>query len=52
VDYFVHPTRYDTRQATTDLAGSGIACPPVPGYLPTLVAFMERHTDVSAAAMA
>jgi thioester reductase-like protein len=52
VDYFVHPTLYDTRQASADLAGSGVACPPVPRYLPALVAFMERHAEIGAAAMA
>jgi thioester reductase-like protein len=51
VDYFVHPTHYDTRHASADLASSGISCPPVPRYLPALVGFMQRHADVSAAAM-
>jgi thioester reductase-like protein len=51
VDYFVHPTRYDTRHASADLAGSGIVCPAVPDYLPAMVAYMERHPEVSTAAM-
>ena len=51
VDYFVHPTHYDTRRASADLATSGISCPPVPRYLPALVGFMRRHANVSAAAM-
>ena len=42
VDYFVHPTHYDTDAAERDLAGGGIACPPVADYLPTLVRFMPR----------
>ena len=37
--------------ATRDLAGSGVACPAVPGYLPTLVDFMRTHPDISSAAM-
>jgi nucleoside-diphosphate-sugar epimerase len=51
VDYFVHPTRYDTTQASSDLAGGGIACPPVESYLERLVAFMREHPEVGSAAM-
>ena len=29
VEYFVHPTHYDTAQTDADLAGSGVACPAV-----------------------
>lgn len=52
VDYFVHPTRYDTRGAAADLAGSGIACPPFASYVDRLVAFVRAHREVGAAAMA
>ena len=52
LDYFVLPTHYDTRNATADLAGSGIACPPFPSYADRLVAFARAHPEVSAAAMA
>jgi thioester reductase-like protein len=52
VDYFVHPTRYDTSQAEAALAGSGVRCPRVPEYLERLVAFMRAHPGVGAAAMA
>ena len=45
VEYFVHPTHYDTTNAQRDLAGSGVSCPPVPSYLPTLVEFQRRHAD-------
>ena len=52
VDYFVHPTLYDTRNATAALAGSGISVPRFREYLPALVNFMRAHPEVSAAAMA
>jgi len=52
VDYFVHPTHYDTAATDRDLAGSGIACPPVPDYLPTLVAFMTAHREAEVGVMA
>jgi len=52
VDYFVHPTRYDTSQATADLAGSGIACPAFTSYAERMVAFVRAHPGVGAAPMA
>jgi thioester reductase-like protein len=52
VDYFVHPTRYDTAQAIADLAGSGIACPPFASYAERMVAFVRANPGVGAAAMA
>jgi thioester reductase-like protein len=52
LDYFVHPTRYGTRNATADLAGSGIACPPLASYVDRLVAFVRQHPGVGAAPMA
>lgn len=51
VDYFVHPTDYDTRQATAHLAGSGIAPPPLLEYLDVLVDFARRHPELSSAPM-
>ena len=52
LDYFVHPTRYDTRQTQEDLAGSGIAVPRFPDYADTLVAFVRSHPEIGAAPMA
>jgi hypothetical protein len=52
VDYFVHPTRYDTSAATAALSGSGIACPRFTDYAPALVRFMRAHPEVGSAAMA
>ena len=51
VDYFVHPTDYDTTNATTDLAGSGIAAPRLRDYAPRLVEFARAHPEIGSAAM-
>lgn len=51
VDYFVHPTRYDTKNARADLAGSGIAVPRFRDYLPRLVEFLRAHPEIGSAAM-
>jgi thioester reductase-like protein len=51
VDYFVHPTHYDTARTDADLAGTGVACPPVADYLPTLVRFMVEHRDAHVGVM-
>ena len=51
VEYFVHPTHYDTAQTDADLAGSGVACPPVADYLPHLVRFMEQHREANVGVM-
>lgn len=52
VDYFVHPTRYDTAHARRDLAGSGLEVPSLSSYLDRLVAFVRDHPEVGSAAMA
>jgi thioester reductase-like protein len=52
IDYFVHPTRYDTRNASADLAGSGITCPRFPEYAERLVSFVRMHPEYGSAAMA
>jgi thioester reductase-like protein len=51
VEYFVHPTHYDTTATDRDLAGSGVACPPVAAYLPTLVRFMREHRQANVGVM-
>jgi len=51
VDYFVHPTEYDTWNATADLAGSGIAVPSLRDYAPRLVDFVRAHPEIGSAAM-
>jgi thioester reductase-like protein len=52
IDYFVHPTHYDTANARRDLAGTGVACPPFATYAMRLVEFMRQHPDASAGPMA
>lgn len=52
VNYFTHPTEYDTTNAQRDLAGSGISIPRFSDYAPRLVEFFRAHPEISAAAMA
>ena len=53
LDYFDHPCRYDTTQATADLGAAGVVCPPFPSYVRPMVAFYRAHRDgVRRAAMA
>lgn len=51
VDYFVHPTLYDTTNTTTDLAGSGVVAPGLRTYAPRLVDFWRAHREIGSAAM-
>jgi thioester reductase-like protein len=51
IDYLAQPTQYLTDNARADLDGTGLACPVLPSYLPTLVDFMRRHPEVSSAPM-
>jgi len=51
IDYFVHPARYDVRQAQSDLTGTEVRCPPLTEYLPRLIEFQRAHPEISAAAM-
>ncbi|MFN2442326.1 MAG: SDR family oxidoreductase [Thermoanaerobaculia bacterium] len=52
IDYFVHPTRYDTTNTRRDLAGVGLAVPRFADYGPRLVDYVRRHPDVPSTAMA
>ena len=52
LDYFTHPTSYDTAHADRDLEGSGLAVPPFVDYAEVLVRFAEAHPDVGREAMA
>jgi thioester reductase-like protein len=51
IDYFAHPTYYDTANATRDLAPLGIRCPKFLDILPALVDFLKRHPDIGSDAM-
>jgi nucleoside-diphosphate-sugar epimerase len=51
VDYFDHPSRYDSTRTQEALDGTGLSCPPLPDYAPRMVAYMRRHDDVRSSAM-
>lgn len=51
IDYFAHPTTYDTSNTITDLEGSGISVPRFVDYAETLVRFVEAHPEIGSAAM-
>lgn len=52
LDYFTHPTSYDTTHASRDLSGSGLTPPSFLEYVDVLVRFMEAHPEVARGAMA
>jgi nucleoside-diphosphate-sugar epimerase len=52
VDYFVHPTTYDTTNADAALRGSGIVVPRLADYAANLVSFARAHPEIGSAAMA
>jgi thioester reductase-like protein len=52
IDYFVHPTFYDTANTQADLAGTDLQVPPLRSYLPALVSFMKVHPELGSEAMA
>jgi thioester reductase-like protein len=45
IEYFDHPCRYDTAQATADLGRLGVACPHLPDYVGRLVEFYKAQKD-------
>jgi thioester reductase-like protein len=51
IDYFVHPTFYDTANTQADLGPLGLTVPPLRSYLPALVDFMKAHPEVGSEAM-
>jgi thioester reductase-like protein len=52
VDYFVHPTTYDTTNAQAALATAGIRLPRFREYAPRLVEFVRAHPEIGSAGMA
>jgi thioester reductase-like protein len=42
-DYFNHGAHFDTKNAQAALEGTGVACPLILDYLPTLVAFFQAN---------
>ncbi len=51
LDYFEAPTTYATDHTETDLAGTGVVCPPFRSYAGRLLDFMEEHPEIDASAM-
>jgi hypothetical protein len=52
VDYFDHPCRYDTTQATADLTPLGVRCPRFQDYAQRLVAFYRaKRREIRRGAM-
>lgn len=52
LDYFEHDCRYDTTEASRDLAALGVSCPRFEDYASRLVAFYRAHPgDVRRSAM-
>lgn len=51
IDYYVHPTQYDTANTTAALEGSGIHAPQLRDYLPALIDFVKAHPEIGSAAM-
>jgi len=45
LDYFEHDCRYDTTEASRDLAALGVSCPRFADYVDRLVAFYRAHPD-------
>ena len=52
VDYFAHPTKYDTTNAQAALAAAGIRAPRFREYAPRLIEFVRAHPEIGSAAMA
>jgi len=51
LDYFDHPAHYDSSNTQAALEGTGIECPRLPSYAPTMVEYMRRHADTRSKAM-
>jgi hypothetical protein len=50
VNYFIHPTSYDTSNTAADLSGRMVV-PRFRDYLPRLVEFVRAHPEIGSAAM-
>lgn len=51
VDYFDHPSRYDSSHTQDALDGTGITCPALPDYAPKMVEYLRRYAHVRSEAM-
>lgn len=52
VPYVTHPTSYVCPNTVRDLAGTGVACPPLAAYADRLVAYLRENPDRRRDAMA
>ena len=51
LDYAASPTTYSTVNTVSDLAGTGVECPPFDSYAGTLLDFMHAHPEIDSKAM-
>jgi thioester reductase-like protein len=51
LDYLASPTTYSTKNAQTDLEGTGVQCPPFASYADRLLDYMVTHPEHSSKAM-
>ena len=51
LDYFASRTTYDTTNTVTDLAETGLVCPPFKSYVGVLMDFMTKHPEIDSSAM-
>jgi thioester reductase-like protein len=51
LDYYDSPTSYSTTNTVTDLAGTGLTCPPFQSYADRLIDYMLAHPEIDAKAM-
>jgi len=49
IDYFDHPSHYAASNTRAALEGTGIECPALPSYAPTMVEYARRHDARSSA---
>jgi hypothetical protein len=43
--YANHPVAYDAQNTLGALEGTGVECPSIAGYLPTLIQYLREHPD-------
>jgi hypothetical protein len=51
LDYFASSTTYSTANTVTDLADTGVECPPFESYADRLLDFMAAHPEIDSSAM-
>jgi thioester reductase-like protein len=46
ITYFNHPISYDVQNTMEALDGTGVRCPPLVSYLPTLIEYSRRNPNI------